>query len=466
MERRTASLASLLGLALCGLGWLLGWHHVVLAPVHRATAPWFAVQPPGKTVVLAVLDTVRADHLGVCGYARPTSPTLQQWVDRGASLTCEARAPGSWTAPSHASMFTGKRPVEHKADIASGDCADCFVVGPLGANPLSEELPTLAEQFQQRGYQTVMVSANPVVSEIAGLARGFDVHTSSPAFERFRGAELVAEVRHALRRQTAPDKPLFLFVNLTEAHDPLEAVPAGHAFLPPRDERPYSRDEDSEWVGLVQGTLAPAHRAELLAHQTDLYDHGIWLADRGLGRLLAELERLGWTDAGLRLVVVSDHGEYLGEHDLFDHAVELYEPQQRVPLLVWDSDGSPPLPPGPISAVHTYHLTLDGALPATLLPVTATASRSRWFANLHHQGLGSTAVAAEWDGTTKWRADGARTEVTDLAADPQEQSWSSPEPEDAARLEALHEQADALDRSEASNAEMVELLKAAGYLEE
>lgn len=466
MNKRITLLSVLLVAASVGVAVQNGYHHTVLAPYHRATASLYRASPTDKSIVFVVLDTVRADRLHACGYERPTTPVIDALVAEGASLSCEARAPGSWTLPSHASFFTGLPVQVHRTDKTSGDCEpDCFGVNGAGAHRLEEGFPVLAEALSKRGYQTVMISSNPVVSEFSSLDRGFDVVHAARGWGELRGDELLAQVRSTLRSELDPNQPLFLFVNVAEAHDPFLAIPYRHPYLPPRAMRDYSRAQGSEWEGLLADTLEPAHEAELLAHLGDLYDYGIERADGALGRLMGMLDRHGWTEQGVRLVVVSDHGEYLGEHGLFDHGIDLLEPQQRVPLLVYDTDGSAALPSGPLSALTVHSLVEHGRLPAVLPPVVATTSRSPWFAERHHAGIGSSAAAAEWRGAAKTvvRADGAQQ--TDLTADPSELAYRGVEPVPEA-LSALYQQADALDRSASDDAELVQMLKAAGYLEE
>ncbi len=71
------------------------------------------------SVVLVILDTVRADHLSACGYARPTSPFAEELFSNADFATCQAYSPASWTLPSHASFFTGLPAEEHGANTVS-----------------------------------------------------------------------------------------------------------------------------------------------------------------------------------------------------------------------------------------------------------------------------------------------------------------------------------------------------------
>ena len=116
--------------------------------------------PPANSpnVLLIVLDTVRADHLSLYGYERPTTPVLERLAKRGIRFD-EARATAPWTLPSHASMFTGRWPHE---------------LGEKWMTPLRGNFPTLAEYLGDHGYATAGFVANVgYCSQETGLARGF-----------------------------------------------------------------------------------------------------------------------------------------------------------------------------------------------------------------------------------------------------------------------------------------------------
>ena len=114
--------------------------------------------PDAPNVLLIVLDTVRADHLSLYGYRRPTSPTLERLARRGVRFD-EARATAPWTLPSHASLFTGRWPHE---------------LGVKWLTPWRGNDPTLAEYLGSRGYATAGFVANTLYcSYDSGLGRGF-----------------------------------------------------------------------------------------------------------------------------------------------------------------------------------------------------------------------------------------------------------------------------------------------------
>jgi arylsulfatase A-like enzyme len=277
--------------------------------------------PPN--VVLVVLDTVRADHLSAYGYPRPTAPRLEALCER-ADRYATARSTAPWTLPSHASLFTGKFPFQHHADAELVDAVF------NDARPLAEEELTLAEALAAEGYATAAFAANRgYVNERMGLTQGFATFVN----ERRPGVEMAA-LAHEWVKARPEGQPFFLFVNYMDAHRPYNVAPVdgpNEAALPKAPEENSSELLDALYEQ-VYGSDAPPDAA-LLQKAIDAYDRGIANADRGVGELLAALERDGLLDGAL-VIVTADHGEYLGEHDLVEHSKDVYEPALRVPLIV------------------------------------------------------------------------------------------------------------------------------------
>jgi arylsulfatase A-like enzyme len=312
--------------------------------------------PPRGTpnVLLLVLDTVRADHLSLYGYARPTTPNLERLARRGVVFR-EARSAAPWTLPSHASLLTGRWP--HELNV--GEHA-----------PLDRTFPTLAERLAAHGYATAGFVANTYFcNSWFGLARGFahyeDYYAENLLISPEEALRCTGVGRWIIRRagtvagarpdatrtpKTAerinadllrwldanPGRRFFAFLNYMDAHDPY-ALPPGVA---PRFGDPSPTAEDAEtirtWSQFLHGhAMAPAggptDRERTLVR--DAYDDCLAYLDDQLGRLFAELERRGRMDDTL-VIVTSDHGEAFGEHGLYGHGVSLYRPELHVPLLI------------------------------------------------------------------------------------------------------------------------------------
>lgn len=410
MTRRASVYLAGVVLGLLSIAWMLGLGEWVRT--RRAHA-----NPPAKTVLFVVLDTVRADHLSACGYTRPTSPTLERLAAEGA-LSCDAYAPGSWTFPSHASYFTGRPVWDHGAHFV-GDGA---LIRKLSIRPLSDEHPTLAEHHRERGYQTAGLSGNPVLQPESGLNRGFDSWRAPSQFGPWYGDAFLRELKDVLRSDLDPERPLFLFLNIADAHDPWFGVPEGLDWVEPRDEvRTYFRVDDDgdvlrgDWARYVLGEMEREEQQAFLTGLRDQYDYGVFRADDTLGRALEVLDDHGWTE-DVRIVVVSDHGEFLGEHQLLRHGRYLYEENQRVPLLVVGADEDIQFP-SPVSATAVHGLVLDGVYKH--FPVEAVAFPDRAWMEFSGGEVGGSTSAAIWssEGQQLWMDDsvieGAASEELD-----------------------------------------------------
>ena len=319
-----------------------------------------ALPPTGSpNVLFIVLDTVRSDRLSLYGYRSPTTPNLERLAEKGIRFD-RARATAPWTLPSHASFFTGRWP--HELDVH-------------WLTPLRTGAPLLAEYMGSSGYATAGFVANTgYCSYDTGLARGFtyyeDYSLKKLAF--LQTAVFVKEILRRifelgyadesglldpvpallkrwfyadarkdaslinrafldwLARRPEETRPFFVFLNYMDAHAPYK-LPDGaqHRF----GRRPRSRYEirvfHDGW-DLIDKLTLPKH---YLTMARDAYDNCLAYLDEQLGVLFDELHRRALLDDTL-VVIASDHGEGLGEHDLFDHGESLYGTELDVPLLI------------------------------------------------------------------------------------------------------------------------------------
>lgn len=479
------SLRRILTVAAVGAVWgaagLLGLHWLGL--LERPLTALNRVDPVGPTVLFVVMDTVRADHLSACGYAQPTSPYLAALAKQG-SLSCGAVAPGSWTFPSHASFFTGLPVPEHGSDFtgqAEGTDFRHTSIRPLPAGP-----ETLAEHLGAEGHQALGLSGNPVLAEVSGLHRGFERFETAPRFGAWYGEGLLRPLRELLRTAD-PERPLFLFVNIADAHDPWEPVPADSPVAPPVAEglfyftidKQTQQIERGTWARYVTGEMSRGEQEQTRARVTALYDHALYQADQTLEAVVRTVTEHGWADAGLRLVITSDHGEFLGEHGLLRHGRYLYEGNQRVPLLYAElpprsetRTSAPAVPadllPSLLSAREAYWLVRDGARPEPALPVSAVAYPDEMWAEQSGGRVGVHTSAARWEpggGKELWMS--GRHMRLDLTEDPEEQRPLDLPPDQAsAELLALVDEVQALAASdEGIDPELLEALHAAGYVD-
>ncbi len=356
---------------------------------------------PLPLVLLVTIDTLRADRLSSYGGRVPT-PAIDGLAESGIRFD-RAYAPSPLTGPSHASLFTGLLPPEHG-------------VRDNGV-PLERSVPTLAEAFRDEGYETAAFVGAAPLDERLGFSRGFTTfdgrfrtRPGSNLFAERRAREVTALASTFVRERTDPGRPLFLWIHLFDPHAPYE---------PPA---PFDRFPDP-------------------------YDGEIAYVDFVLGEFLSFLRLAGLLGPRSLVVVVSDHGESLGEHGEATHGLLLHDATLRVPLVLSGAGLARSVETAPVSLVDAAPTILALARLAPLggargVPVAgrgaAPPDSSRplyaesYFAYFRYRwaGLRSIRVAP-----LKWIDGGPEKRLFDVAADPPETlDLSRARPDDAERL--------------------------------
>ncbi len=406
-----------------------------------------AATPAVPSRILVVLDTVRSERTSLCGYEQPTTPTLERLARQpGARHACRVYAPGDWTLPTHASFFTGLEVPEHGAHRLE---TEQELLPGLSLRPLDPGPTTLAEALAGQGFQTLAVSGNPVIGPETGLVRGFARYVTGP-FGDLEGERLVEALEGSLL-DLKRDRPLFLFLNIADAHEPWDRIPEGHAWLAPRPS--MARNPRLWWAG------DRSERPGYVAAIEPLYTWGVQRADQTLARSLEVLEDRGWLGPDALLVVTSDHGELLGEHGRVGHGLSLSEPNARVFLVAT----GPELPelPEPMSATEAHALLLEGDLAGH--PVRATSVLDPIFLRTYGAEAAGLTAVARWEGWDKWVRGADGVDRFDLQQDPAELQPRPGAPD--VLLEAFELLSEAAAQEPSGDAELVEMLKAAGYVD-
>ncbi len=413
---------------------------------------------PRPNILLVVVDTLRADHLGCYGYPRDTTPHLDA-LARDAIRYTHAFSQAPWTTPSVAALMTSHYP------------------GSLGIrnvqSPVPEDVVLLPELLQQAGYRTGAFVSHSFVSQKWGFGRGFGVFdesnikghmaTTSPA---------VTDLAISwLDGAADSDAPFFLFVHYFDPHFGYIEHPdfAFGGRDPSYRGRVHSGVQPGRFAGnpesLDEGDLRELER---------LYDSEIGLTDASIGRLLDALRERGLYDDAV-VIVSGDHGEEFLDHGALDHAKTLYDELMNVPLLV--------KLPGRAAAVVDRPVALIDVLPTlvawlglepppgvrgvSLLADGADPARPIFFETQRLRDLRGVVVG---DQKLILDLETGKTLLFDLAADPREQRDLSDErPDEVLALKQLVEAWGAQDNGadgthvELSDEER-ERLKALGYL--
>jgi choline-sulfatase len=333
----------------------------VCASCAGCAGPSSRPDPPRATprgVVVITIDTLRADRLPPYGYRGVDTPAITRLAREGVTFQW-AFTPVPLTLPAHSSLFTGQLPFRHG-------------VRDNGGFHLGEQTPTLASTLAAAGYKTAAFVSAFVLDGRWGLARGFDEY-----FDRFAvsardlaamarvqrtGEETWIEAQRWLERQA--DGRFFLWLHLFDPHTPYE---------PPE---PYR----TRYAGR-------------------LYDGEIAYSDAIVGRVIRLLEERGALDETL-VLLLSDHGEGLGDHGEDEHGLFAYDSTLRVPWIVRmpGGAGAGRVVDRPVSLVDVMPTvlgvlgvppppSLDGADLSRLLTTDAAVPRDELYAETYYPRL-------------------------------------------------------------------------------
>jgi choline-sulfatase len=307
-------------------------------------------QPPAndRSLVMIVVDTLRADHLGAYRYHLPTSPSLDERFRNGA-LFERAVASSPWTLPSFATLLTGRTLSRHGAGrrISPGSRRRVGALDP--------SLPVLAGLLGAQGYQTAAFVTNAYLREAFGLGRGFETYSCRPATNRSfrRAAEGVTKALEWLDARDA--RPFFLLLHFFEPHLNYEAVPETRGSFTAEYQGPLELPIRGLWeLRRTIGEMDEGDRDFIRA----AYDEEILAVDRQLGRFFRALDDRGITDDAV-VVFTSDHGEEFFEHGGFEHGHAAYQELLHVPLVFWGPGVPPARIETPVSHLDIFPTLLD-----------------------------------------------------------------------------------------------------------
>ena len=276
-------------------------------------------------VVFILIDALRADRLGVSGYARPTSPNLDALASGGVRFA-RTRASSSWTKPSMASLLTSTSPSAHR------------ILRWEDTVPDAATLP--AEVFRAAGLRTTGLHRNDWLAPHFGFAQGFDsyytprVYSETRAMRRnspsvgsgLRGSDADTTDAAVQFLKSFGRERFFLYLHYMDVHQ-------------------YASDA----AGPTFGTS-----------HSDFYDSAIAWVDANIGAVVSELDRLGLSNRTL-IIVTADHGEEFGEHGGEGHGRTLYREMTDVPLLVIPPFrlATPAVVETPVSSLDVFPTVLD-----------------------------------------------------------------------------------------------------------
>ena len=270
-----------------------------------------------------MVDTLRADHMSAYGYDRSTTPFIQSFASQGITFE-HARSQASCTFPSVNSLLTSRYP-------------NVFYRQPKGDMGIPDEIPSIAEILKERGYQTLAVSASPIVRRTpsqfnltGGFDRGFDLFLESTGWRHGGKAN-----RHIVNQIDNIGEPFLLYAHYMDPHDRYDPPQRyerrfageydGHPFIKAGNPNPIAS------MLYADGPEFELHENDI-QHLVDLYDDEIRYFDGVMQRLIKRFEERGLLERTL-IVFASDHGEEFLEHGQIKHCRGVWDTVTRVPLI-------------------------------------------------------------------------------------------------------------------------------------
>ncbi len=369
-------------------------------------------------ILLIIIDTLRADHTGYCGYERNTTPVLDSIAEAGIAYT-QMQSQSSWTLPAVTSILSGITPREHCAVRKEG-----ILYG------LDSSMPVLQNILHSYGWTTGGFFNVVFLSEDFGFHRGFDHFDCQGVSNRQSLRKADTTVDDVLEWINTIDKadPFLAVVHFYDPHLPYNPpAPYDTLFTTPG----YSGEYGEDWGTVSQLVEVNDEGFRMddsgLYNLTALYDGEIAFTDVQIGRLIDSLDTMGLAE-DLLVIIAADHGEEFYEHGGIEHGRTLYQEVTRVPLII----SGPTIPMGVTSNTPVTQIDL---LPTILeyLGIDTRDLKGRNILAPEFPDMNIPASDLLWTTVNEvsirrndlkliWKQSTGNTELYDLEQDPSEQS--------------------------------------------
>lgn len=314
-------------------------------------------------VILITVDALRPDHLGIYGYQRNTSPNIDKFGNNSIFFK-NAISPSGSTQVAMPAVFTSLYP---RTDN---------IVSIRKFRVWHQEL-SLVKYLNKKGYQTKGIVAIPSLRKELNYGKGFESYNDKidfsrdycpPISERFNNLSpgigtipCSNEINGRTAKETTnlavnffnkTNRNFFLWLHYSDPHSP---------YMPPKEKYVEMFERDFSGKGLVKNYTIYGHEVpistEVIYKLKNLYDSEIRYLDLYLGRLFEELKNENLYKNTI-IILTADHGECLGEHQVFDHNT-LYNCTIKVPLIVRIPGKSSRTIEQPVSTIDVFPTVFD-----------------------------------------------------------------------------------------------------------
>jgi len=284
-------------------------------------------------VILITLDACRFDHMSFAGYFRDTCPNLAKTAEETSSfLNNYAVIPQS--EPAIISILTGTYPHTHGIqNLGKNMSANCIMLQEILKNKGYKTACMSIEQDENDALRKDFDEFNEITWRIKGrLSR--EIKKIFSKNKQYGAAEIVTDnAIDWIRKNKQND--FFLYMHYMELHWPYAPPsPYDHIFDPGYKGNHHFNDLNNGKIkrgdNVFNNNLPEEERKHAIAH----YDGAILYMDIHLNRFIEFLKKENLWEKSI-VIIVGDHGEHLGEHNIYyNHIASVYQPSLRVPLLI------------------------------------------------------------------------------------------------------------------------------------
>ena len=278
-------------------------------------------------VIILVVDALRQSHLGCYGHSLDTSPQLDTYSAKGIRFQ-NAFCHSSHTKISTASLFSGLIPPSHGVRNAGNWKEE--LKGRVTSDVLSSELFTIAELFEENGYNTYGIITNPHITTKSGFAQGFKLYRYLPGLTlgTWASADTVNQTAMDLLSKDR-EKPFFLYLHYLDVHEPYKPLPQYLEL--------FTLGIPKTQIISLNGPYAGKVSKDTVIYTERIYDAQIKYWDDQFKSFITALKDQGYLKNTI-VIITADHGEEFYDHGGFGHGYTCFDEMLRVPLVtVWQN---------------------------------------------------------------------------------------------------------------------------------
>jgi arylsulfatase A-like enzyme len=369
-----------------------------------------------------IVDALRADHMGIHGYHRNTTPALDRLAMQGYrfSNTVSNSLATRYTV---ASIFTMAFPGVH------GIRRD--------GQRLSPRFVTVAEHLREAGYDTAAWAPNPSIKAAFGYGQGFDRYDdqilnddrSAPLWDQFETAKRINKRATGWIRERG-DHPWFIYIHYRDPHFPYAPPPDydGMFYEPREDGKPHRAITEEEYARQPGGEMVDGDDRNDLEYYIAQYDASIRYNDDQIAAFLSVLREEGHLDNTV-IIVSADHGEGFLEHGRWNHGNVIYDEMCHVPGIIRMPDAleKPVVIDAPVHTFDFSRTILDmagvpavGTVQAKSLVPLMNGGEAPWEYAFVEKLSRYALRNAQWKYILRESEKGQERELYDLTTDPGE----------------------------------------------